>query len=125
MRTFLLILMMTLGMSLNARTWHLQSTQIAVVSGAEHLTQKCDVQIILDGTDKRCIIDSRETQIFDYQETYSYETKDGFTVIECVATDTHYNKMALVFYFNSEIETIIISIVYNDITYSYFCYMLD
>ena len=125
MKTLLLILMLTLGMSLSAQEHYLQATSIAITAGEEIESFSSDVKMVLNLQTKKCIIYSSKTQIIDYVVERVFTDEDGYSVLECLATDTDYKDISFAILVHPTKNIILIRILYRDLGYMYRCHAVS
>lgn len=82
-----------------------------------------DIDIKLDTYNKRITIFSYVTQIIDYDVLRTYD-EDGYSVNDCIATDTYYNPILLKIYISKEMNRIVIFITAKKMIYCYACKLI-
>lgn len=117
--------MLTLGMSLSAQEYYLQATNIVITTGEETESFSSDVKMILDLQVKRCIIYSSKTQIIDYVVDRAFTDEDGYSVLECSATDTDYKDILFAILVHPTKNIILIRVLYSDLGYIYRCHVVS
>ena len=83
-----------------------------------------NLYITLNTSTQRCVIYSQETQIIDYEQIRTYVDKDGYRVMEAVATDTKYKRIHFSILVSTRTAHVIINISYSDYHYTYSCEFL-
>lgn len=118
--------MLILGISINAQAQdhHLKATMITVSDGVTTLSEKVNIDVILNLDEERCVIYSKKTQIIDFSPFRAYKDEDNYTVIECDATDTDYKNIKFIILKHPTSNFTILQVVYSDVSYAYSCYAL-
>lgn len=121
MRTILLMLLLTIGLSLNAQTIYLQTKTTYFATSPDDMTEVPSfLKITLNFREERCVIYSKETQIIDFTYLRSY-TENGFKISECYATDTNYKEIIFTICMHELNNQVVLMVSYNNMTFIYDC----
>ena len=126
MKKLLFLLILILGISINAQAQnlHLKAERIVIADRTITLDEEVNIDIILNLDEGRCVIYSKKTQIIDFSPFRKYKDKDNYTVIECSATDTDYKNITFIMLKHPTSSFTVLQVVYSDISYAYSCYIL-
>ena len=120
MKKLLLLLLLVTSLPIMSQTYNINATYLMMSDGINEQEHNVDIDILLDITNNRLTIYSSSTQIIDYKITKSYDN-NNYTTFEGIATDTTYKKIKLKMSFSKIANSIIITIGYSDLAYSYIC----
>ena len=120
MKKLLLILLLVLSLPVVSQTYNLNANYLVVSDGIDTKEGKIDVDMVLNVSSSTLTIYSKDIQLIDYIVIKSYDEK-GYTLFEANATDTTYKRIMLKMSFSKIANSVIITINYSDLAYSYIC----
>lgn len=121
-----LILLLLTGMSLCAQNYHyLQVTELIIKGDNTMISFNTYLKIAISFELGRCEIDSKDPQIIDFEEMRSFISLDGYTVKECVATDTDYKDITFTMSVHPEKEKMFVEVSYSNISFVYVCHAIE
>ena len=120
MKKLLLLLLLVTSLPIMSQTYNINATYLMMSDGINKQERNVDVDILLDLTNNRLTIYSSDTQVIDYKIT-KYYNNNNYTTFEGTATDTTYRRIGLKMSFSKIANSVIITINYSDLAYSYIC----
>lgn len=120
MKKLLLLLLLVTSLPIMSQTYNVNATYLMMSDGVNDQERNVDIDMVLDITNNRLTIYSSSTQIIDYKITKSYDN-NNYTTFEATATDTTYRRIKLKMSFSNVANSIVITIYYSDLVYSYIC----
>lgn len=120
MKKLLLLLLLVTSLPIMSQTYNVNATYLMMSDGVNERERNVDIDILLDLTNNRLTIYSNDTQIIDYKLT-KYYNYNNYTIFEATATDTTYRRIGLKMSFSKIANSVIITINYSDLAYSYIC----
>ena len=120
MKKLLLLLLLVTSLPIMSQTYNVNATYLMMSDGINDQERNVDIDMVLDITNNRLTIYSSSTQIIDYKITKSYDN-NNYTTFEATATDTTYRRIKLKMSFSNVANSIVITIYYSDLVYSYIC----
>ena len=124
MKKLLLLLLLVTSLPIMSQTYNVNATYLMMSDGVNERERDVDIDIVLDLTNSRVTIYSNDTQIIDYKLT-KYYNYNNYTIFEATATDTTYRRIGLKMSFSKIANSVIITINYSDLAYSYICKIMS
>lgn len=123
MRTILLMLLLAIGLSLNAQTHYLQSIKVATVANAEVTEIDAKVKITINFDTKQCVVYNQYIQIINFIFIREYTDSDGFEVTETVGRNQDGTSLNLKLYTHPTRNQVVVAIEYGDAVIIYDCFV--
>lgn len=124
MKHLIIIILLMLTTTIYSQTYDLKAFYfVATNTDGVDDESDVDIDIKLDTYNKRITIFSYVTQIIDYDVLRTYD-EDGYSVNDCIATDTYYNPILLKIYISKEMNRIVIFITAKKMIYCYACKLI-
>lgn len=124
MKHSIIIILLMLTTTIYSQTYDLKAFYfVATNTDGVDDESDVDIDIKLDTYNKRITIFSYVTQIIDYDVLRTYD-EDGYSVNDCIATDTYYNPILLKIYISKEMNRIVIFITAKKMIYCYACKLI-
>lgn len=127
MKKIFILLLLILSIPVMAQKYTLSATHfVAFENGVKTIDKPVNIDATLDMSDSRLVIYSKDIQIIDYDVLRVYVDEDNYTNIDCIATDTKYQRISLcILHDNTAYNSVLIIIKYRDFSYSYICRIIQ